>query len=216
MQNVLYGLLTLSEVVFFVALVGLIRQGQILWSMIAAIVISPGLLSVMVMFEGRSLAQAANLATLPWSLAIGDLIIIPVAAAVAAHGHETWSSYLAYPTRSPRVSWTVWTVTWWVVGLAIGALFYFVIDGPNYAAVGRSSALLSPTKLAHDFVVMPALWGGMWCAGLPLLGRKSCHRLVLVACFVLWATLVVIDGQRGLDLSQLHPLWDAVHFHSLS
>ena len=214
-QYVLYGLLAVFEVVLFALLVGLIRQGQRWSASVAAATISPGLLSVMVLLEGRSLAEVADLATLPWSLAIGDLIIIPAAAWVAAHGYRTWNPLPARPVHFLPVSWVGWIILWWAVGLVVGALFYFVLDGPNYEAAGMLLALLSPTKITHDFVVMPALWGGMWCAGLPLLGRKTFHRWVLVACFVGWATLVMVDGQRGLDLTQLHPLWDAAGFRPI-
>lgn len=205
-QYLFYSLLVVLEPMLFIVLVGLIRQGQRCASGACALSISPGLPIVAVMIEDRSLAQVINLDLLPWSLAIGDPLLIPLAAVVAA------SAYRAHPEPFRAV----WTWSWWLIGLAVGTLFYFVLDGPAYAAVGRSAALLSPTKMMHDFVVMPALWGGMFCACLLLLRRATWHRYVLVACFVGWATLVVVDGQRGLDLTQLHPLWDEVHFRRMA
>ena len=65
MQNAFYGLLALLEVTFFIMLVGLIRQGQRRSAAATAIVISPGLLSVMVAVEGFSYAEAANILGVP-------------------------------------------------------------------------------------------------------------------------------------------------------
>lgn len=205
-QYLFYSALIVLGPLLFIVLVSMIRGGRRTASGLTAILISPGLPAVAVMIEDRSLQQVANLALLPWSLAIGDTFLIPLAAIVAA------SAYRSHPEPFR----TAWTVSWWLIGLAVGVLFYTVLDGPAYAAVGRSAALLSPTKLMHDFVVMPALWGGMFCACLLLLRHATWHRYVLVACFVGWATLVVVDGQRGLDLTQLHPLWDADHFRQIA
>ena len=202
-QYLFYSILAVLQPVLFVVLVNVIRQGQRIVAGFVAFLISPGLPVAGVVIEGRSLVQVIDLHQLPWSLAIGDPLLIPLAAIVAAS---------AYRRRWQSSDWAVWMWLWWLIGLAAGLLFYFVLDGPAYVAVGRSDALLSPTKLLHDWVVIPDLWGGMLCACLPLLRCASWHRYVLVACFVGWASLVVVDGQRGLDLTQLHPLWDAVHF----
>lgn len=251
-QHVFYALLAVLEPVLYIALAGLIRQGQRGSATICAMFISPGLPMLAVRLEGRSLGQVVDLDALPWSLAIGDPFIIPLAAGIAAHFYKNHRIDRPWPVDGPRrlseshwlrrslrflePNWAAWTVLWLGVGLLVGVLFYFQLDGPAYELVGRMSALQSPTKLMHDFVVLPALWGAMFCACLPILRHKSgcnCrlalhgeddgksssknwHRWALIACFAAWATLVVIDGQRGLDLSQLHPLWDAVHFHSLS
>jgi hypothetical protein len=50
---------------------------------------------------------------------------------------------------------------------------------------------------------------------LPLLRRASWHRYALLVCFIGWTALVAIDGRRNLDLTKLHPLWDAVHFRPM-
>lgn len=205
-QYLFYSVLAVLEPLLFIVLVELIRRGKRCASGACAFFISPGMPILAVMIEDRPLEQVINLDLLPWSLAIGDPLLIPLAAVVAASAYRTY----------PEPFRVVWTGLWWLIGLAVGTLFYFVLDGPAYAAVGRSAALLSPTKMMHDFVVMPALWGGMFCACLLLLRRATWHRYVLVACFVGWATLVVVDGQRGLDLTQLHPLWDEVHFRQMA
>jgi hypothetical protein len=231
-------------VVFFVMLAGLIRQGQRCLAAGCAMFISPGFPSMAVVIEGRSLSQVADLNLLPWSLAIGDTFIIPLAAGIAAHFYKYHALDKPWPLRGPRrlseshwlrrflrsiePSWATWMILWFCVGLLVGVLFYFRIDGPAYELAGRTRALLSPSKLMHDFVVLPALWGAMFCACLPILRHrngcgcllaprnKNWHRWALVACFIGWAVLVANDGQRGLDLTQLHPLWDAVNFRQVS
>lgn len=251
-QHVFYALLAVLEPVLYVTLAGLIRQGQRGWSMACAMFISPGLPMLAVRLEGRSLSQVVDLDVLPWSLAVGDPFIIPLAAGIAAHFYKFHSLDKPWPLRGPRrlseshwlrrslrslePNWATWMVLWFCIGVLVGVLFYFQLDGPAYELVGRMRALLSPTKLMHDFVVLPALWGAMFCACLPILrhtsgcvcrlprhddgkdndGGKNWHRWALVACFIGWAMLVANDGQRGLDLTQLHPLWDVVNFRRMS
>jgi hypothetical protein len=77
-----------------------------------------------------------------------------------------------------------WRAGWIVIGLAVAVAFN-AWDGGNFVAAGREAALLS---------------------------HAGWYRWVLVACFAGWALLVVFDTQRGLDLTKLHPLWDAVRF----
>jgi hypothetical protein len=109
-----YAVLVLLQPMLFVELVGLIQQGQRFCSWVCALFISPGMLMMAATFERRSLLQLEDLSTLPWSLAIGDTLLIPLAAFVAADAYKKRLVVLAL--------WTWWTALWWLIGLAVGSL----------------------------------------------------------------------------------------------
>lgn len=204
-QEVLYVLLALFGLVLYVSLVGFAVRGEAMGAPCMVILASPlGLLVVAAALEMRTPPEVINFQTGSWSLMIGDTFVLTTAAAVAA------LSWRKAPVKSPRIA------VWWVVlcafiGLAAGIGFH-LLDGVGYRAVGAEALLNSPTKLFHDFVSYPVLFGGLLCVGLPVLRRKSWHRWVLLGCIAAWAVLVGLDISRGLNPFDLHPAWDADSF----
>lgn len=190
------------SVIYYLSLDRNVRWGHAWYSAYCVQVISPITLGMLALtFEHRSAAAVTDIHSLPLSLVIGDPIFVALAIWTTAKAHRKFDI-----TLSLR-----WRAGWIVIGLAVAVAFN-AWDGGNFVAAGREAALLSPTKLAHDYATMPVLVTVSFGHGLPVLKHAGWYRWVLVACFAGWALLVVFDTQRGLDLTKLHPLWDAVRF----
>jgi hypothetical protein len=139
-----------------------------------------------------------------WSFIIGDIFLLPAAAWIAAH---KWSQIA---DRS-ELTWSWWTLSLLLGGIA-GAAFHFLLDTPGYTQRGFASSLDSPTKLFHDFVSYPVLFGGLLYAFIPLVGATwvNWHTILIVLLVAGWAVLgVKFDSDRAETLVPWgHPPFD--------
>ena len=139
-----------------------------------------------------------------WAFLIGDTIVIPMAVVFALIGWNVqdlsaWGeSYL-------------WGIAAIAAGILAGTIFH-LLDGIGYRSQGAGAALSSPTKLVHDFVAYPVLFGGLVYGGVPLLFHWNIWSALCLACVVVWLGLAACDAIRGLDPKKLHPNWDKVMF----
>jgi hypothetical protein len=114
---------------------------------------------------------------------LGDVVFLPIMAAVIAVG---WR----------KVNLNGWAVSgWWI----LSALAFGVIAGLVFhhfeSAVFSDAALNSPTKLWHDLVTYPVLFGGLTFGFVPMFAQASPARwIVASAMLVLWVLAGVSDG----------------------
>lgn len=202
----MYVCLAIWALLMFTMLVKSVRDGNAFIAVTCVLLASPILLAILaVEVEGRQLNELVSLRHGAWSFLIGDTLVLTSAVAFAALGwrsisHEGWI-----------VSWW-WTMSCALIGLGAGALFHKWEIG-KYMREGAGDRLLSPTKLAHDFVAYPVLFGALTCIGIPLLMHRSWHSWAALVCvIIIWGGLAVCDGLRGLSPLELHPGWDATDF----
>lgn len=200
-QYSMYVGLGMWAVLMFGLLVASVRDGSPTRSVAFVILASPALLAALAVFvEERQLGELVDLRSGSWSFMIGDTFVLTSAVAFAA------LAWRAIPREGWQVSWW-WTAICGLIGFGAGTLFHWW-DGGNYASVGATEQVLSPTKLAHDFVAYPVLFGALLCVGVPLLFNWSWHTSAVLGCVVLWMVLAVCDGLRGLSPFDMHPAWD--------
>lgn len=147
--------------------------------------------------------------TQSWALLFGDTLWLPLAFGAAALGHGL------VPENSFFRSW-LWLVSCIVVGVAAGTVFH-ALDTIAYNNAGAELALLSPTKLAHDFVAYPFLFGGLLYIGLPVMMHDfRGYGLPVLLLVCMWGLMGYADSQRGLNPLNLHPLWDVASFRVIN
>ena len=184
-----------------------IRHGHWARSVVAVIMSSTGMLALLACtLEQRTIGEVFDITTVPWSLAIGNTFMLTAVAAIAA---LSWRKHP--PSQLPN---KVWFVACYALGCAAGSWFHDV-DGANYVRLGADAMVNAPTTLAHNIVAIPVLLGALLHAAVPVLRRKGWHRWAMISCLIVWAALVVIDTQRGLDPWSLHVEWDVDTFSPL-
>ncbi|MDB5186691.1 MAG: hypothetical protein JWM07_163 [Candidatus Saccharibacteria bacterium] len=138
------------------------------------------------------------------SFVYGDTIILPFAFFIAA---DKWSQ------MSFKGELMIgWFIAGWIVGIAAGFGFHFIIDKPGYKKLGHIASLDSPTKLFHDFVTYPVLFGGLFYAFFPLLFATglNLHTILILAAVAFWGYLgIKVDGGNAKELVPWgHPHYD--------
>lgn len=186
-----------------------VLSGMRVMAVVTVLFASPiPLLYLATRFERRQLNELLDLAHLPWSL-VSDAFLLTAVAALAAASVKRMSCEQWNATASVR--WLVYSM---IIGVAAGFLFHYV-DGLNYIEQGAGAMLNSPTKLAHDFLTIPVLLSSFVYFAPGVFRVKTWRRWAILACLLGWLALVVIDTQRGLDLSYLHVEWDTARFAPL-
>lgn len=96
-----------------------------------------------------------------YSFLYGDTLLLPGALAAAAYYWQNTDN---------RVDLSLWW--WWilslVIGIAAGFGWHFKMETPGYTEKGFAPSLNSPTKLFHDFVSYPVLFGGLVFVTFPM------------------------------------------------
>lgn len=173
---------------------------------------SPIPLSVLVVFgEHRAFTSLFELDKMPVSLIIGDTIVLPAAAAIAAWSvRMSWSFVDPTPSVIKKPDVTSSPITWWIcllIGLAAGTSFH-MWDAGNYAADHLDALVGSISKMWHDLVTYTALFGGLLYAFLTIIVKAKRYRwrfvTGFVSCILLWLCLGIYDGNRGLDARNFH------------
>jgi hypothetical protein len=142
--------------------------------------------------EGRPFSDFLELGDMPWSLVIGDGILLPLAAFMAARSASDW--YDRPLATRPLVRGLCLAA-----GLAAGLAFH-LYDGAGYRVMKLGNLVASLTKVYHDLVVYPVLFAGIMVVRF----AQSNTRLVFLLPLVAWGVLVVLDMNRNLDPNDFH------------
>ncbi|HSW92681.1 MAG TPA: hypothetical protein VLH14_02220, partial [Patescibacteria group bacterium] len=196
----------------FNRLINAVMDGKPLRAASSVWLASPVPLSILVVFgEHRAFASLFELDKMPVSLIIGDSIVLPAAAAIAAWSVKK-SQGLAdsEPSKAKKFDGTDSPITWWVcllLGLAAGISFH-VWDAGNYAADHLDVLVGSISKMWHDLVTYVALFGGLLYAFLTIISKTRRYRwrfvMGFVLCILMWAGLGAYDGSRHLNARNFH------------
>ena len=193
-------------------LINAVRNGKPFRAASSVWLASPIPLSIIVVFgEHRPFASLLDLSKMPLSLIIGDSIVLPAAAAIAA-----WSVKMSAglenlaPHTLKRNDVADSPLTWWVcllLGLAAGIRFH-VWDAGNYATAHLDSLVWSISKMWHDLVTYPSLFGGLLFAFVIIIVKATQYRGRFAGAFLIcilgWLCLGIYDGSRGLDARNFH------------
>lgn len=139
-----------------------------------------------------TLARVASLVDFrhgSWAFLFGDTLFLPImAAAIAIGWRHNWFG----------LSWH-WLVICLVIGVVVGLAFHH-----HDASFYSEAAFNSPTKLWHDLVAYPVLFGGLVFGLVPMI-RQLPWVWVALALFALWLLAGVADGTvHKLNPGDLH------------
>ena len=209
-QRSLQVALAVWAVAVYATLIMAARDGYYLSVVFCAWAASPLTLNALrVLFEEDKPTGLFDLRTQSWAFLLGDTILLPAALVIASAG---WGVV--------NVSQHFWQFWWFAVALFVGfgaGVLFHLLDGITYTRAGARAALDSPTKLAHDFVAYPVLFGAMLALGLPLLLADMLpYGVMFVICLMLWLACCVRDARARLDPLKLHPMWNPRSFRPIS
>lgn len=200
--------------------VGLLAWLAILWiglvtwrdqpmiMVLTALLASPLLLLFLRMFleDGRP-KGLFNPSTQSWAFLFGDIVWLPLAFGAAAYGQRFVPSDSWF-----RTPW--WLVACVIVGGIAGGAFH-KLDQGAYIGAGYGQALMSPTKLAHDFVSYPLLFGGLLFLALPVVVHHFLWSgAAALAGVLLWGAMGARDMGNAPRPQDMHPKWDTVNFRT--
>lgn len=141
-----------------------------------------------------------------WAFLIGDSLALPVAMLMIG---------FARSDVKPNGFWLEWN--WFLISAGAGLLsgiIFRLADRKRYQRFGAARTLASPTKIWHDFVTYPVLFGVMVWAGVPLLIPEYWFwsTVVALAAIIVWIGLGICDAIRDINPLGQHPEWDARKF----
>ncbi len=209
----MYLLFYVAAVSLFLAGVAATEHG--LWALLqpGMLVVSPVMMVLLRrIFEGAVQRSFFEPKTMSWSFVVGDFIVLPSVFWFAGRG---WQGITLTDGENGMMK---------VVAIVVGILAivgFRSLDGARYRAVGWESALKSPTKVWHDFVVMPVVVALLFWLLVPqvVLQLTDGDRidgpgnmaiaLLLLAGFVV---LVAMDGMNQPDPTRQHYRWDPKRF----
>lgn len=145
-----------------------------------------------------------------WAFLFGDILWLPLAFGASAYGYQF----------VPADSWFKTSVWWLAICVAIGiaaGLVFHMLDSGAYSNAGYELALVSPTKLAHDFVSYPLLFGGLLFLGVPVLAHQFMWAgAVALTGVLLWTAMGVKDMIDPPHPGNLHPKWSCKEFQIIN
>ncbi len=191
-----YGVLVFSSLTFT------IRRGSVSGAVLSAWLASPIPMAIVATWpEHRAVTEVFNPAIGSWAFIFGDLVFLPFAAGMLALG---WR-HLDQVQRHWYTSWQ-WLALSALLGLAAGFVFHY-LDAPNYDPLAFSS----PTKLLHDFVAYPVLFGGLWAAFWPVIryGKSRKFGWLALVGLLMWFVAGYADHSiHTLNGENLHVRFD--------
>lgn len=179
-------------------LVAGIWSGQAWRAVVLVWLTSPVMLSGLAVFgEDRPFSDFLELGDMPWSLIIGDVVVLPSMAFVAARSASDWRDQsFAIKSSVRRLCLAA--------GLAAGLAFH-LYDGAGYRVMKLGNLVASLTKVYHDLVIYPVLFGALLFAGIMVVRFAQPNtRRVFLLLLAAWVMLVVLDANRGLNPNDFH------------
>lgn len=136
----------------------------------------------------------------------GDFVFLPLVLLFAARG---WSEYHSFLVDSTGFLFAC---------LAFGymaAAAFVLVDGPRYVKAGVPSARFSPTKVWHDWAVMPGVVAILVWVLLPQIKQDSPIETMVAVLFLLcFGLLVIMDAKSPVNPRGQHPAWDVANFET--
>ena len=207
-QECLYVGLTIWMLALYCAIVLTTRIGLWVFPVVCVLLASPVLLYFLATkLELRNWQDILNPKHGSWAFLFGDTFVITLGIGISAY------SWRRLPRDGWHCSWQ-WSVFCLAAGLAAGYAFH-LLDRGNYVGAGIPFAVFSPTKIAHDGVAYPVLFGGLLFSGWPVVVKQWDMGRWVVVCVAVWILLCICDMLRGLDPTKLHIEWDTVRFRPL-
>lgn len=137
----------------------------------------------------------------------GDFVLLPLALLFAARG---WDEYHAHLADS-----TLFQFGYLALGY-LAAVAFALVDGPRYVKAGVSSARFSPTKVWHDWAVMPSVVAVIvWMLMSQIKPNVLVETLVAALFLLCFGLLVVMDAKSPVDPRRQHPAWDVANFEAV-
>ena len=150
--------------VIYAAVLITVKSGSWQAAYLAGLLASPvPMLLCRWLVEDGSIKDMFDPAKASWTYLLGDIFALPFALSMAA---VAWTRF--GDTINPFFTSYLWVDCSAVIGILAGFAFHH-LDSAAYTKMGAGGALMSPTKLYHDFGAYPVLFGGLVCVGVPLL-----------------------------------------------
>lgn len=213
LQEKLYAGLILWGVFVAVFLVLSVRGGHPLLAFLAVWLASPIPLYFL-RFTLEDSWSSSNFKLSEQSLAFlaGDFIILPLLASFAARG---WKKIDKTRKNKLKPRWYMsgwWMIGSFIIGIVVSAGFHYG-EIEAYTSAGYELALLSPTKILHDFITYPVMVGGLVCVAVPVVIKRPLGSgLIVMGLAAAWLALVGYDAAAGLSPGYFHPKWDPTDF----
>jgi hypothetical protein len=194
-RNVFVVTMCAVAIVNYLVLTHFITQGRAVSSLFTVWVASPAVMFSVWLLIQQAQPSCCSFGSISYAAVLGDVLVLPAAAYIAALGWRASSSEMA----------AFWKSGWWMaiafaVGL-IGGICFHLMGGRSDSQSDILSERLhdSPLSWAHNIGVFPALLGALVCTLVPLLtvgsGRVWFFWALGIAV-VGWGGLVVIDTVR--------------------
>lgn len=210
MQIGIYLSSVLGGACLYFAFMAMVVNGWWWLAPVAMIVASPVTMAVLrVMYEQpfKLTRDFINPFVMSWAFVVGDFLLLPLVLLLAVRG---WGGYHAHLAGS---------VTFLIVSLVLGyiaAAGFTLVDGQRYVEAGVPTARFSPTKVWHDWAVVPGVVAALVWTLLPQIKEDSPIETFL-AMFILlgFMVLIIVDEDHPVDPRRQHPAWNVDSFEPM-
>ncbi len=195
-------------VVFFLLGLVLVATGDDWWMLIipCAWLFSPGVMALLRLCYEKPFGSSwdfMNPNVMSWSFVLGDFLCLPFAAYFAGFGLKE---------SLPKVAGSpIFIAICLMVGYAVAAIFV-MLDGRRYIKADVPSARFSPSKVWHDWAVVPGWTSLLVWLIYPQLGSVSPWVLFNLTLFGIF---VVLDLLMPVDPRKQHPEWNPAKFRTV-
>lgn len=205
-QNQLYQASCLAAVSLFIGGIVAVRTGHEQLLLPGMVVLSPvATLLLRWLYEDRLEWSFFNPMVTSWKFVLGDAVMLPITLLLAASG---WQEL---PAGWYQSSW--FAVMCGMIGLTV-AVGLRRLDSRRYIDADVPSALISPTKVWHDLVVMPVAVGLLsWLLIPQFFGASGFTRPAFVF-LGMFGCAVLLDAITKPDPAGQHPQWDPIRFEA--
>ena len=206
-QNRLYGSVAIALVLTYLLAITVVWNGRASLLLPGMVLLSPvAMLLLRIYPENWFDRSFFNPHVMSLSFIMGDTVLLPISLTMAGSG---W-------TELPETWWhnTWWFATGcWGVGLLAGCAFR-LMDGSRYVQAGVESALASPTKVWHDWVVIPVVTAVFLWTLLPqaIIGGSMFIRPAMVFLGMFLIAVAIDNFIIKPDPALQHPEWDEERF----
>ncbi len=204
-------LMAVYAMFIFYGLVRSVINGHWVMAVVFALLASPVPMALTRFFvENGSVRDMFDFRLQSWTFLFGDVFALPFTAAMATLGWMGLDKVGGHWYTSH-----IWMFASAVIGVLAGIGFH-VMDSGAYRAAEAAGSLNSPTKLVHDFVAYPVLFGALVCVGVPLLVSvfddnttnfdMKLYTGLMVIGLLTWFTLGILDAKiHNPEPAKMHP-----------
>lgn len=206
-QNKLYESAASALVVTYILAVTATWSGRSELLLFGMVLLSPVAMLVLRVFAEDWFDRSFfNPRVMSLSFVFGDLVLLPICLFMAGSG---WNEL-------PDSGWhrTWWFASGcWSVGL-LAACAFRTVDGSRYVTAGVESALISPTKVWHDWVVIPVVTAALLWLLVPqaFIGGSTFTRPAVVFLVMFFIAVAIDNFIIKPDPARQHPEWDGDRF----